>query len=125
MVTLHLDMPYVFLTYAIKDGREWISQTSIFWRHEDVLDFCKEIKNDKSRKLLSVFLLRPAGPGMDTSWAWSPVKEVFAGKYPDCDLDFPLYVTVEGEEYGDTGYFGPHETYESLEQIFPAAKQST
>lgn len=124
-VTLHVGLPYVFVNYAFKQGRGWLSQTTIFWRHEDVLDFCKQINKDKRRKILDMFILTPATQEIAHKWAFVRVGEVFAGKYDDTDIDFPLYVTESGETFGGLGVGGPEDVSapgarEALERVFPA-----
>lgn len=121
-VTLDLRRTYVFISYALKEGRSWLSQTSIFWRPEDVLDFCKGMKGAKSRKILDIFILSSSHQKGSGSWNWEPVKEIFSGEYEDSGLEFPLYITVSGEKFGGRN-FGPRETNDRLERIFPTANR--
>lgn len=124
VVTLDLRVPYVFISYAIKEGRSWLSQTSIFWRHEDVLDFCKEVSGDKSRKILNISLLRPEGQGAARTgnWEWAIVKEIFSGQFEDSGLHFPLYVTEDGKRFGGLN-LGSNEAQKALERVFPTTKR--
>jgi hypothetical protein len=123
VVTLDLRVPYVFISYAFKEDRRWLSQSSIFWRHEDVLNFCKDIKGDKSRKILDISLLLPGAHDSGASWSLTPVEEIFAGQYKDSGLDFPLYVTVNGDKFGGLGNPGSNGTHGALEKVFPTTKR--
>lgn len=125
VVTLHLGIMYVFVSYAIKQGRGWLSQTSIFWRHEDVLAFCKQVNKDKRRKLLDVYLLVPTPQDAAHRWSFVPIGEVFVRQDNDHDGDFPLYVTVDGETVGGLSFGSPDDTsspidHQALERVFPA-----
>jgi hypothetical protein len=122
LVTLDNRRPYVFISYASKEGRCWLSQTSVFSRHEDVVDFCKNVKGTKSRKILNISILFPSQQDGVESWSWVPVKEIFSGEYKDSGLDFPLYVDINGEKIGGLN-FVPHKTTDALERIFPTANR--
>lgn len=122
-VTLHLGTPYVFVNYAIRQGRAWLSQTTIFWRHEDVLRFCKETNKDKKRKVLDVFLLAPAAHELTHKWSFVPIREIRVWNDEEAEEEFPVYVAADGELVGGLG-FVPYEDapssseHENLETIF-------
>ena len=124
-VTLHFGMPYVFVNYALKQGRAWMSQTTIFWRHEDVLAFCQQVNKDKKRQLLDVFMLLPASQDTAHQWCVIPIKEIYVRRLEDAELDFPLYVTVEDEVVGGIS-FGAIDVdtaaceYRNLSRVFRA-----
>lgn len=123
-VTLHFGMPYVFVNYALKQQRAWMSQTTIFWRHEDVLSFCQQVNRDKKRKLLDVFMLLPTAQDTAHQWCVVPIKEIYVSRIEDAELDFPLYVTVEDEVVGGltfgTGNDGAASSdYRMLPRVFP------
>lgn len=123
-VTLHFGMPYVFVNYALKQGGGWMSQTTIFWRHEDVLSFCQQVNRDKKRKLLDVFMLLPKAQDTAHQWCVVPIKEIYVTRIEDAELDFPLYVTVEDEVVGGltfgTGNDGVASIdYRMLPRVFP------
>lgn len=100
-VTLHVGVIYVFVSYSIKHASGgWLPQTTVFWRHEDVLEFCKQCNKDKRRKLLEVFLLMPKTQEAPHQWTFEPVREIFATQDHESDEAFPLYVTAEGETLG-------------------------
>lgn len=117
VVTLDFKIPYIFISYAFKEDRSWLSQTSIFWQHKDVIDFCKDVKSDKSRKILDIFLLLPPMKKSAVSWSLAVVKEIFTGKYEDTNVEFPLYVTVNGDKIGGPGNLESHEKYDALEKF--------
>jgi hypothetical protein len=123
-VTLHFGMPYVFVNYALKQGSAWMSQTTIFWRHEDVLAFCRQVNRDKKRKLLDVFMLLPAAQDIAHRWCVVPIKEMYVSRIEEAEVDFPLYVTVEDEIVGGLSFGAADEDvasgdYRMLPRVFP------
>lgn len=129
-VTLHFGMPYVFVNYALKQGRAWMSQTTIFWRHEDVLAFCQQVNKDKKRKLLEVFMLLPAAQDLAHQWCVTPIKEIYVSQIEDGETDFPLYVTVEDEVVGGLSFGSVNDDvassdYRMLPQVFPGRANDT
>ena len=101
-----------------------MSQTTIFWRHEDVLTFCQQVNKDKKRKLLDVFMLLPAEQDFAHQWCVVPIKEIYVSQIEDGETDFPLYVTVEDEVVGGL-HFGVASDgiasvdYQMLPRVFP------
>lgn len=128
-VTLHFGMPYVFVNYALRHDRAWMSQTTIFWRHEDVLAFCQQVNKDKKRKLLDVFMLLPTEQDREHQWCVMPIKEIYMSQIEDGEIDFPLYVTVDDEIVGGLS-FGTESDgvalsdYRMLPKVFPNAAKT-
>lgn len=98
----------------------------MFWRHEDVLAFCQQVNKDKKRKLSDVFLLVPAEPASGHQWQSVSIKEIYVSQL-EVDIDFPLYVTVDGQTIGGLTFDGSDESapndnvdYGSLARVFPA-----
>jgi hypothetical protein len=124
-VTLHVGVIYVVMSYAIWHENGWLPQTSIFWRHNDALSFCKHANIDEKRKLLDIFLLIPVHDGAHVQWSFVPIREVFFRKDGDEDNEFPLYVTPDGKVVDGPGLGGPDnaslvEDCQSFQRIFPA-----
>ena len=123
-VTLHVGVTYVFVSYGIKHGRGWLPQTTVFWRHEDVLTFCRDVNKDKKRKLTEIFLLAPNSQESLHGWSFVPIQEVLALREDQNDEGLPVYVTAEGIVWGGIGFSDPSEPaevkdQETLEKIFP------
>lgn len=124
-VTLHFGMSYVFVNYALKQSGAWMAQTTIFWRHEDVLAFCQQVNKDKKRKLLDVFMLLPAEQDLAHKWCVVPIKEIYVSRLDDDETDFPLYVTVEDEVVGGLSFGNDNDgagsnDYRMLPKLFPS-----
>lgn len=96
--TLTMGLPYVFFTYGLKDGVSWIYQTSIIWDSNDVLDFCRRFKNNKSAKIIDISLLEPFIRGKKQTLRWSRILEIRS--YEDGDVEHPVYITGAGEAVG-------------------------
>ena len=101
-----------------------MSQTTVFWRHEDVLAFCQQVNRDKKRKLLDVFMLLPTGQDLAHQWSFTPIKEIYVSQLEDGEIDFPLYVTVEdqivgGLSFGATSDDVASSDYRTLPKVFP------
>ena len=125
-VTCHFGITYVFVNYAFRMSGGWLPQTTIFWRHEDVLAFCQQVNKDKKRKLLDLFILIPAEPASGQQWQTVPIKEIYSHQL-EKDMDFPLYVAFDGQPIGGLTFDGNEENdaarnidYGSLTRVFPA-----
>lgn len=122
-VTLHVGVTYVFVSYSIRHGRGWLPQTTVFWRHEDVLDFCKSVNKDRKRRLVEVFVLIPNHQESPHAWSFVPIKEILAKQDDQCEEELPVYVTADGMVLGGVGFGEPSEAvelmnYEAFEKIF-------
>jgi hypothetical protein len=122
-VTLHVGIPYVFINYALKHGSVWMSQTTMFWRHEDVLAFCHQVNKNKKKKLLDVLMLLPAAQDLAVQWTAVPIKEIYVRPIEDGEMDFPLYVTHEDEIVGGLSLVASNDCvstdYRTLLKVFP------
>lgn len=96
--TLTFGMHYVFVNYALKDGRSWIYQTSILWDSRDVLDFCQRFKHNKSAKLVEISLLEPFRSSKKKKWRWTKIREVRS--YEEDRVEHPVYINDAGEAVG-------------------------
>lgn len=125
-VTCHFGVTYVFVSYAFRTSGGWLPQTTMFWRHEDVLAFCQQVNKDKKRKLSEVFLLVPAEPASGHQWQTVSIKEIYLSQLEE-DFDFPLYVTADGQTIGGLTFDASDESaldsnvdYGPLTKVFPA-----
>ena len=92
---------YIFINYAVKQRRNWLYETSILWQLADVLNFCSDLKNDKSRKIVDIWLLEPFLEGAIRTWSWTNVLEIkkyVEEPYPP----IPVFFTDAGEAVGLT-----------------------
>lgn len=126
-VTCHFGITYMFVSYAFRTSGGWLPQTTIFWRHEDILAFCQQVNEDKKRKLLSVFMLVPAEPASGHQWLTVSIKEIYVMQLEEA-MDFPLYVTVDGQTVEGLTFDGSDEKglngnvdYGSLPRVFPVS----
>lgn len=124
-VTCHFGVTYVFVSYAFRTNGGWLPQTTMFWRHEDVLALCQQVNKDKKRKLLEIFMLAPAEATSGQQWRSLAIKEIYVTQL-DNEMDFPLYVTVDGQTIGGLTFDGNDENdhdgsvnYDSLTKVFP------
>lgn len=114
-VTLHVGVTYVFVSYSLKHGRGWLPQTTVFWRHEDVLEFCKSANLDKKRKLVEVFLLMPNLQESPHNWSFLPIQEILVRQADQTEGELPVYVTADGMILGGIGFGEPSETAEIMD----------
>jgi hypothetical protein len=96
-MTFHLGIPYTFVSYSNKHDGLWLSQCSVFWRQEDVLELCHDAKKNPRVKILDVWLLLPCGTGCDQSWRWVAVSEIFSGVVKHSPSAWPYYLTTDDE----------------------------
>ena len=100
-VTLNFVTLYVFINYAFKVKRNWSYQTSILWQYDDVLNFCQNFKNDKSRKIVDICLLEPLLEGAIRTWRWTTVLEI-KKYFEEPGPAIPVFFTDAGEAVGLT-----------------------
>lgn len=77
-VTFELAIPYVLVSIQHRDGNSSITETSILWRDEDVLELCREVRATKAWKITRIALLLPPRNGSKANWRIRSVKEVWA-----------------------------------------------
>jgi hypothetical protein len=78
-VTLELMIPYILVTVQYHEADYWESETSIFWRDEDVLAVCREAKSTNSRsKVRRIALLLPPSSRSRGTWRVRAVREVWS-----------------------------------------------
>jgi hypothetical protein len=119
-VTFDLGIQYIFINYARSYEGIWISQCSVFWRQEDVLLLCRDLKADTAFKVLDIWLLLPCTVGDIGSWKWLAVKEILAGSVKHSPSAWPYYITCDGQliRGGESGEVNNIERKEEWEQIF-------
>lgn len=115
-VTLHVGVMYVFVSYSLKHGRGWLPQTTVFWRHEDVLKFCIAANKDKKRNLIEVFLLIPNLQESPHQWSFLPIQEILTKQEDQTEVAFPVYVTADGTLLGGAGFGQASEAAEIVDQ---------
>jgi hypothetical protein len=114
-VTFDIAIPYLLLTYAIKQGPGWLAETSILWQNEDVLALCKEVEADHLRKMLEVAVLLPTSDGRH-SWRLETVQKIFASKPSVQPRPVVTYLTERGERFGGNSSM-TNEEYDALDQL--------
>jgi hypothetical protein len=94
VATFMPNVPYTFVSYAIEDEEVWVSQLSVLWRQEDVLQFCFDLQSDSRRHVLGVWLLLLEENTEE--WRWVKVTEIFAGQVKHSPSEWPFYITESG-----------------------------
>jgi hypothetical protein len=98
LVGLELRLPYFFVSYACKEGKAWISQTSLLWHENDVLNFCQEVGDDISKKIHQIALLVPPDPDNIRAWRMFTLKEIWTGRIRGEDRQSAMVcVGMDGE----------------------------
>lgn len=78
-VTLELMTPYILVTVQYRETGYWQSETSIFWRDEDVLALCREARSANSQsKVKRIALLLPPSSRSRATWRIRAVREVWS-----------------------------------------------
>lgn len=117
-VTLNFITLYIFVNYAFKDKRNWLYQTSILWESDDVLSFCRDFKNDKSRKIVDIWLLEPFLEGTVRTWRWTTVLEI-KKYFEEPGPAIPVFFTDAGQAVGLT----TEEAQRDMEVIYMRRKK--
>jgi hypothetical protein len=78
-VTLELMIPYILVTVQYRETDYWQSETSIFWRDEDVLALCREARATNSQsKVKRIALLLPPSSRRRATWRVRAVWEIWS-----------------------------------------------
>lgn len=77
------------------------SQTSVLWREDDILDFCREIRGDNLREITSCSLLMPFDGNGSNEWRWIPIKELWGRRASSSGYTYPVYVAMDGGTIGE------------------------
>lgn len=118
-VSLEMRIPYFFVDYAIREGELWLSQVSILWKEEDLLDFCRENHGTPSTRIIQIALLAPPGTdGIDT-WRMITLKEIWRGKIRDQQHHEMVYVGMDGEKLLSPLVSCDVSQIELLERLYP------
>lgn len=75
-ISLEMRAPYFFVSHAQKDGTQWLHETSLLWRHDDVANFCREVNKDPMKKITQLAVLIPDNEKM--CWRMEHVSEVWS-----------------------------------------------
>jgi len=78
-ITLELMTPYILITVQHREADYWQSETSIFWRDEDVVALCREARSASSQmKVKRIALLLPPSSRSRATWRIRAVREVWS-----------------------------------------------
>lgn len=119
LVSLELCIPYFFVNYALKEGEDWVSQVSILWKEEDLLDFCRQIHGDYLTKIIQVALLAPPGTNEIKVWRMITLKEIWRGKIQGHQHREMVYIGVDGEKLLNSVVTDDESQIELLERVYP------
>ncbi|WP_198115888.1 hypothetical protein [Massilia rhizosphaerae] len=115
--TLDFATLYIFINHAFRIKRNWLYQTAILWQYDDVLNFCQDFKNDKSRKIVDIWLLEPLFEGAIRTRRWTTVLEI-KKYFEEPGPAIPVYFTDAGEAVGLTD----EESQRDMEVIYTRRK---
>jgi hypothetical protein len=83
--------------YACKEGEVWISQASLLWSEDDLLNFFQEVQDDSSMRICQIALLMPSGSNEIETWRMVTLKEIWTGRIRDHHQRAMVYVGIDGE----------------------------
>lgn len=118
LVSLELQIPYFFVNYAFMEGDDWVSQASILWKEDDLLDFCREVQGDSSTKIIQIALLAPSSTSEIKTWRMITLKEIWRGRIRDHQHREMVYVGIEGERHLGSLATDDESQIELLENIY-------
>ncbi len=102
VANLEMGIPYVSVSFSCRQGNAWLSQTSILWRDEDVLNYCLDIQADSSRKILEIALLYPPSPKTTLAWKFISVGEIWTVQVSNFDQRSLIYLDSDGNRISTT-----------------------
>lgn len=118
LVSLELQIPYFFVNYAFMEGDDWVSQVSILWKEDDLLDFCREVQGDSSTKIIQIALLAPPNTTEIRAWRMITLKEIWRGEDRDHQHREMVYIGVDGEKLLSSLAVEDESQIELLEMIY-------
>lgn len=125
LVSLELQIPYFFVNYAFMEGDDWVSQVSILWKEDDLLDFCREVQGDSSTKIIQIALLAPPSTSEIKTWRMITLKEIWRGRIRDHQHREMVYVGIEGDRLLSSLATDDESQIELLERIYSLATSLT
>lgn len=123
-VSLELWIPYVFITYSCKENSIWLSQTSILWIEEDILAFCRHFRGETTRKITDISLLLPDEGKPEFARRWVPVSELWSYPRSASRGAYPIYISMQKEQIGDTDQTMPKFTKKSGKLLYRRKRPS-
>ena len=122
-VSIDLPGPYILIHHAEKYGPAWFSQTIVLWRPQDVLSMCRDVKANKSRKILSVAMLRFDNEANKHEPSLTSIKEIRAVDFGRTGVALPVYVTVTNDRIDERGSVCSGNARAGVEKLWNAPRK--
>lgn len=123
VVNLELGIPYAFITYSNKQNSHWLYQTSIFWIEEDILEFCRLLTHDKTRKITELSLLLPSLEVGASGKRWVPIKELWSRNLPTSSERYLVYISMQNDSIGEINETAARPTVRNSELLYRNKKE--
>jgi hypothetical protein len=118
-VNLELWIPYAFITHSTKEETLWLSQTTIFWIEDDILDFCRAFRGNRMRKIVDFSLLLPNDNEKSSfQRRWVQIRELWSRKAPASAETYLVYISMEKERIGETEHVSDVTREENVELLY-------
>jgi hypothetical protein len=118
-VTLELHVPYFLVRFSVEDGPAWVSQTTLLWREEDVVEFCEVVQMDPHQQVLQIARLSPPKEGVQDGWDMMTLAEVWKGTHLKTEQPTIVFVTKNGERVASRGSKAHDAEIGLVEQVYP------
>lgn len=116
---LNIFKPYYLMSFACKEGRNWIAQGMILWCDQDLLGFCSETSKSSSKKILQITKLIPSKPESIGIWKPVAIKEIWRNPDENEREDFLIIEDDENQEVKPK-YLSSN-TLQHMKKIFAAS----
>lgn len=73
---LELAIPYLFLTYRVREGTCWVTQTELYWEVDQLLACCVALAGDDRFQLVQIALISPSWMNRSEGWQMGTIHEI-------------------------------------------------
>lgn len=122
-VSIDLPRPCVLIHHAEKDGPAWLSQTILLWRSQDVLNMCRDVKVNKSRKIWSIAMLRSENEANKHELSITQIKEIRAADFGRTGVALPVYITATNDRIDERGSVCSGNAVTDVEKLWRAPRK--
>lgn len=118
-VSLELHVPYYLVRFSVVEGASQITQTTILWRDEDVLEFCEEVQMAQDQKILQIARLCPPIEGKEDEWDLTALAAVWKGTDQKTGQSAVIFFRKNGERIALKGGGSYAAEIDLVQQVYP------
>lgn len=122
-VHMQLTVPYLFMWHSQLEQDFCLSQKSILWRPDDVLDACQDIKVDPTRRIDEAAILLTKHGESQKRWLWVRVEQIWSVRISGREAYSLVYICDTGEHINALGEIIETKSVEPQELLYFASER--